>query len=45
MAFVAETRVAALTSGQVDLIMPTPDTHVADMKKNKDFKVDSTVVQ
>jgi peptide/nickel transport system substrate-binding protein len=40
-----ETRVAALTSAQVDLIMPTPDTHVADMKKNKDFKVDSTVVQ
>ena len=40
-----ETRVAALTSGQVDLIMPTPDTHVADMKSNKEFKVDSTVVQ
>lgn len=39
------TRTAALNSGQVDLIMPTPDVDVANFRSNSKYVIQSTTVQ
>lgn len=47
MRFIAEnqTRLAALQSGQVDIIMPTPDDQVAKVRADNKYTVYTTIVQ